>query len=231
MILFIITDSPANANGAGFYHTRLRLEQLAGDVCLELRYNQLSRELLNAVRPWAICHSGGGAIFSEYDILRHEPYRWVITEYDAPQIGFCGGHQLIALQFGATVDHIGPVRDDEVDANPGYHAGLFKEWGVYPVRIVRADPLFDGLGGTIRVQEYHMDEVKELGPELTLLASSARCRVQAFKHRRKPIYGTQFHPEQSPDSYPDGVQLLRNFFRIARAYADGRGTGASAGGT
>ena len=98
---------------------------------------------------------------------------------------------------------------------------MSKEWGVYPVRIVRADPLFDELGEVIRVQEYHMDEVKTLGPELLLLASSARCQVQAFKHCTKPIYGTQFHPEQSPESYPDGKQVLKNFFRIAREYQRG----------
>ncbi len=217
MIIFIITDSPANAHSSGYYDTKRTLEELSGDVCLLVRYNQLSEELLARVQPWAICHSGGGAIFSEYDILQHPVYRRVITEYDVAQIGFCGGHQLMALHFGSTVDHIGPVGDDEPDAS-NYHPGMFKEWGIYPVRLVQPDPLFDGLGPVIRVQEYHMDEVKELGPELQLLASSARCRVQAFKHRSRPIYGTQFHPERSPEAYPDGTQILKNFFCVAKAY-------------
>lgn len=216
MILFIITDSPANARGGGFWGTKHTLEDLAGDLCVVLRYNQLSRDLLERLRPWAICHSGGSAVYSEYDILQHPPYRWVVTEYDAPQIGFCGGHQLIAHQFGSTLDRMGPAREDEPDLSPGYHAGLYKEWGIFPVRVVRPDPLFEGLGDVIRVQEYHVDEVKNLGPDLVLLASSARCRVQAFKHRGKPIYGTQFHPEQSPESYPDGRRVLTNFFGIAR---------------
>jgi len=215
MILYIITDSPANARGTGFYSTKLVLEDLSGDVCLTVRYDQLSRELLADLHPWAICHSGGGAEFSEYDILQHPVYRWLVTEYDVPQIGFCGGHQLIALQFGAVVDHIGPLGADEPDPS-GYHPGMSKEWGMYPVRIVVADPLFDNLGEVIRVQEYHMDEVKVLAPELQLLASSARCHVQAFKHRTRMIYGTQFHPEQANEVYPDGKQVLLNFFRIAR---------------
>ncbi len=228
MILFIITDNPANSRGGGFWVAKHTLEDLAGDLCVVVRYNQVTPELLAALKPWAICHSGGGAVYSEYDVLQHAPYRWLATEYDAPQIGFCGGHQILAHFFGSTLDHMGPVREDEPDLNPGYHAGLFKEWGVLPVRIVRQDPLFDGLGEVIRVQEYHMDEVKELGPDLELLASSARCRVQAFKHRAKPIYGTQFHPEQSPDTYPDGRRLLQNFFRFARAYPMAK-TGGEAG--
>ncbi len=219
MILYIITDSPANARGASFWTHKHVLEELADDACVVLRYNQLSRELLDRVGPWAICHSGGGAVFSEYDVLQHPEYRRVVTEHDAPQIGFCGGHQLIARHFGSTVSPMGPLREDEADHNPAYHAGLYKESGVYPVRIAVPDPLFDGLGDVIRVHQSHKDEVKELGPDLLLLASSARCRVQAFKHRTKPIYGTQFHPEQSPEAYPDGRRVLANFFRLARPRA------------
>jgi GMP synthase (glutamine-hydrolysing) len=113
---------------------------------------------------------------------------------------------------------MGPVTDDEPDHNPGYHPGLYKEWGMYPVRIVADDPLFAGLGPVIRVPEYHMDEVKVLAPELVLLASSARCRVQAYRHRDKPLYGTQFHPEKTEEAYPDGKRVLENFFGIAREY-------------
>ncbi len=132
MILFIITDSPANARGGGFWTMKHTLEDLAGDVCVPLRYDQLTRERVAALKPWAICHSGGSAIFSEYDILQHPLYRWLVTAYDAPQIGFCGGHQLIAALFGGTLAHMGRVKPGEADHNPGYHAGFFKEWGVYP---------------------------------------------------------------------------------------------------
>ena len=89
---------------------------------------------------------------------------------------------------------------------------------MYAVRIVQRDPLFDGLGEVIRVQEHHMDEVKELAGDLRLLASSEDCRVQAFVHRLRPVYGVQFHPEAASESYPDGFQVLRNFFCLARRY-------------
>jgi len=71
----------------------------------------------------------------------------------------------------------------------------------------------------LRVPEYHMDEVKELPDCLRLLASTKDCRVQAYVHVSKPIYGTQFHPEQAMESYPDGFQVLRNFFALARRHA------------
>ena len=219
MIVYIITDKGDTARrGGGFQGHKVTLEDLSGDVCLVLHYTQVSLSLLSELRPWAVCHSGGGTEYKEYDILQHRDYQRVIREWDGAQIGFCGGHQIVAHAFGGALGHMGKVSRAEADHNPAYHAGFYKEWGVYPVAIVRRDPIFRGLGRTLRVQEYHMDEVKRLGRELVLLASSARCRVQAFKHRSKPVYGTQFHPEQSPDRYPDGKRLLTNFFEIAREY-------------
>ena len=223
MILFVVTETEEKyRGGAGSHGVKMKLEDRARDRCLVLHYRQLSRKLLGEVRPWAICHSGTGTPFEDYDVLEHRGYRWAIRSFDCAQIGFCGGHQIIAAQFGSDVAPMRPVGADEPDLNPAYHPGHFKQWGVYPVRIVRRDPLFRGLGETIRVQEYHRSEVKRLGRDLVLLASSTDCRVQAFVHRSRPVYGTQFHPEASPESYPDGLKILSNFFRIARAYAKAR---------
>ncbi len=123
-----------------------------------------------------------------------------------------------AHKFGSTLGHIRTLREGDADHNPGYHPGQFKEWGVYPVRIVKRDSLFDGFDKVVKVQEFHMDEVKEPGAELELPASSDNCRAQAFKHRSKPVYGTQFHPEQASANYPDGFQILKNYFSIAHAF-------------
>ncbi len=222
MIVYVITDKGETARrGGGFQNHKVTLEDLSGDVCLVLHYTQARLSLLADLRPWAVCHSGGGAEYKDYDVLRRRNYQRVIREWQGAQIGFCGGHQIVAHSFGSTLGHMGKVKSREADHNPGYHAGLYKEWGVYPITVVRSDPIFNGLGKTLRMQEYHMDEVKRLGRDLVLLASSARCRVQVFKHRAKPIYGTQFHPEQSPESSPDGRKLLENFFRIAREYPSG----------
>ena len=40
----------------------------------------------------------------------------------------------------------------------------------------------------------------------------------------KPIYGTQFHSEMSPEAFPDGRKVLQNFFRIARDYGRIKGS-------
>jgi len=218
MIIYVVTDSEKNAKSGGFYTHKFILEEQSGTICLIVRYDQLTLKLLQKLKPLAVCHSGGGACYDEYDVLAHAAYREAVTKWDGPQIGFCGGHQILAHMFGSTLGPMRSLQGNDADHNPGYHPGHFKEWGVYPVRILKPDPLFAGFDKIVRVQEYHMEEVKELGAELELLASSDDCRVQAFKHRNKIIYGTQFHPEQASANYPDGFRILNNFFELARNF-------------
>lgn len=216
VIVFVVTDSPENARDPHFFRLGTDLVARADDVCLIVPYYRVTLDLLRRVEPWAVFHSGCSAEFHTYDVLTHPGYREATMGWGGPQMGFCGGFQILASFFGSTLRHMGPVRDGEADHNPSYHPGLFKEWGVYPVLVLVPDPIFEGLGEVIRVQEFHMDEVEDLGSDLELLASSDRCRVQAFRHRSRPIYGTQFHPEQSPPEYPDGFRVLDNFIGLAR---------------
>ena len=223
MIWFIVTDSLENyrQHAGAFCHHKFALERLARDCCLILHYKQVNRRLLAETHPWAICHSGGSALYDTYDVLEHKAYGECVTRWDIPQIGFCGGCQVLAVKLGGTIGPMRALCDGEADHNPAYMPGQLKEWGVYPVRVVQRDSLFRGLGNPIRVQEYHSWEIKDMGPELELLATSDTCRVQAFVQRGRPVYGTQFHPEQSPEAYPDGSGLLLNFFRLARKLRTG----------
>lgn len=219
MIWYVVTDSEENyRRSSAFYYHKFVLERIAEDCCLILHYKQVNYKLFSEHRPWVICHSGGSSMYDDYDVLQTEDYCSSITQWDVPQIGFCGGHQIISVQFGSKIGPMRLLKQDEPDLNPGYCPGQYKEWGVYPVSIVQNDPLFEGLGPVIKVQEYHSWEVKELGSELVLLASSDGCKVQAFVHSKKPVYGVQFHPEQSSDHYPDGFRILQNFFHIARKH-------------
>lgn len=218
MVFYVVTDTARQyRKGTAWLRIKHVLERHSRDLCLVLHYKSVHPGLLDELRPWAVCHSGGSTLYEHYDVLQTADYRRLVTDYDAAQIGFCGGHQLLASILGGRIGPMRRLRKGEPDLS-GYLPGQFKEWGRYCVRILRPDPLFRGLGKTLRVQQYHAWEVKSLGPNLRLLASSSTCRVQAFVHRRRPVYGVQFHPEQSTRQYPDGFQVLRNFFRLARAY-------------
>lgn len=217
MILFVVTDALARYRESNAWHqTRNTLEDVAQDVCLMMHYRQVNLEILRHLAPWAVCYSGGNTPYEDYDILTNTAWLQVLREWDGPQIGFCRGSQVLAHAFGC---RIGPIRRLEPhEPDPAVYApGYFKEWGFCPVEISHNDPLFDGCPATIRVQEAHFWEVKELTPDLVLLARSRDCGIQAYRHRHKTLYGVQFHPEQSSVAYPDGTRILANFFRLARA--------------
>lgn len=39
--------------------------------------------------------------------------------------------------------------------------------------------------------------------------------MEAIRHKEKPLYGTQFHPERYDQDHRDGETLLLNFLRVA----------------
>ncbi|MEM2936517.1 MAG: hypothetical protein QW231_05010 [Candidatus Bathyarchaeia archaeon] len=42
--------------------------------------------------------------------------------------------------------------------------------------------------------------------------------IQAVKHKKRPLYGVQFHPQIYTEEHPDGKKILENFFRIAQRW-------------
>ena len=99
-----------------------------------------------------------------------------------PAFASCWGFQGMAVAMGGRVVH------DPDQA----------EVGTLELRLTsagRTDPLFGPLGDRFRAQLGHEDSVIELPARTTLLASSARVDIQAYRFDDAPIYCTQFHPE------------------------------------
>jgi GMP synthase-like glutamine amidotransferase len=192
-------------------NTKTRAEELSGLPCLVIHYTQLAKANLDSSQVKAIMINNPVRLIPEYT----EPLYAFIRATDIPTIGFCGGHHQVYLAFGGMCDNMRRLKPGESDPNPSYYPGWFKEWGFTKVRIVKRDPLFDGLRDQIVVMEQHVSEASKLPSEFDLLASTDECRVQAIKHKIKILYGTQFHPEAYDDDHLDGKKIWKNFFRIA----------------
>ncbi|MHB1684953.1 MAG: glutamine amidotransferase-related protein [Bacilli bacterium] len=225
MILYLVTQAWEQfSDYKKQVETRTSLEECAEDYCDIVHYSQVTPELLQTLRPWAVCHSGG----RHAGAVEQEGYRWCVTEYPVAQIGFCAGHQLSAKVFGSEIGPMRKQRPDGQDLNPlrfseeypDDYPEDYKEEGVFQVKIQAQDSLFEGLDDSITVWQNHRYHIIDLSPQLRPIASSANCAIEAWVHRSKPFYGVQFHPEVRLAEHPDGFRLLTNFFRIARSAAD-----------
>jgi len=125
-------------------------------------------------------------------VEHHQPYFQWIRSVRIPVLGICAGHHIIGRLFQARL-----IRDRE------------KEVGDYTVTVEVGDPLFQGMENPLTVRQDHHDSITLPGG-FVRLARSGRCRVQAMRHRHRPIYSTQFHPEVL------NPQMIRNFVKITR---------------
>jgi GMP synthase (glutamine-hydrolysing) len=215
---------------------KLKLEEISGQPCLVQRYTEVTQQQLQELGIEALLFSGNGTDWVHYDKVELAKLFNIVRQATWPILGFCGGHQIAAMAHGATVAPMRRLRPGEPDVTTLSRPGYLKEWGFMPVDVVKADPIFDGLGKSPVFLQVHYCEVKELPPGFEVLASSKECPIQAMKQIDKPVYGVQFHPEAYTDRpydrrnslvnlvYPeghaaaqtDGRTLLTNFFRIAR---------------
>ena len=78
------------------------------------------------------------------------------------------------------------------------------------------DDLFHGVPESTTVWMSHGDQVQDAGADFLPLAETATCPVAAVRHRNRPVFGLQFHPEVAHTPY--GALILGNFLdRICRS--------------
>lgn len=131
-------------------------------------------------------------------ITLHRVIRYAVKQ-NIPMIGVCLGHEGIGTFFGSKL-----------------MTARVKVDGVYKMNVRVRDPIFNGLPDAFLVRELHEASIT-VPDEFELLASSNRCRNMAMRHKDKPIYGLQFHPE----FLPLHGNILKNFINIASTYDHG----------
>jgi len=121
----------------------------------------------------------------------------IIRESTVPLLGVCLGHQAIAVAFGGEVSHSpsGPVHGKTALI---HHNG--KE-------------IFKGLPEPLVGGRYHSLAISKLPLDLNVTARTDDGIIMGVKHKHRPIFGLQFHPESVLT--PEGLKIVENFLRMA----------------
>jgi GMP synthase (glutamine-hydrolysing) len=180
-------------------------------------FSKITPQFVAATGTSAIILGGQGTSWEQYPPGSLSRIQETIRSSGLPILGICGGHQLVALAFGGTVDRIKRLRP-----GAGYD-GCYREEGFVSVDIIKDDLVVGKAGTKIVVAEAHYDEIKSVPTEFSILASNSTSPVQAMRHNRLPIWGVQFHPEKSDAAHGDGRAILQRFleFPLGRAIANG----------
>ncbi len=133
----------------------------------------------------------GGVI--PYRNLREtlKQYRCFLYNSDKPLLAVCLGLKIMAHCYG--------VRFRRLE-KPEVGPTLIRFHKSYPLAPSRSEVL---------VYQDHIFELLDLPEFLENYGSSENCRIQAVKHRWKPQFGVQFHPERNDGN--EGHLILENF--------------------
>jgi anthranilate synthase component 2 len=124
----------------------------------------------------------------------------IIRGSSVPLLGVCLGHQAIAVAFGGEVSHSpsGPLHGKTAEI---YHDGS----GIY-----------QGLPNPVIGGRYHSLAIIKLPRELEVTARTKDDIIMGVKHRKRPIFGLQFHPESVLT--PEGLKIVENFLKLASKF-------------
>ena len=172
-------------------------------------FKDVSPEFVRALKPSHIILSGQSHPWDKYEARDLASVFYVIREARQPILGVCGGHQQIALAFGARVDLIERLAPGE-----GYE-GALRERGFCSVDLEgETNSIFENLPGKLTVWESHCDEVKDLPNDFTRTATNDVSAIQAMQHTSLPLFGVQFHPELFDEEHLHGRTILENFLKL-----------------
>jgi para-aminobenzoate synthetase len=133
------------------------------------------------------------------------PRRWhdfcvcddILRYSEIPVLGICLGHQ-----------GLGNVLEGDVRSAPEAMHGRLSR--IYH----EASGLFDGIDQGFPVVRYHSLAITGMGPDGNVCAWADDGVVMGIEHRRRPLWGVQFHPESIATEH--GAKLVENFYALAR---------------
>ncbi len=143
------------------------------------------------------------------------PQRWhdfcvcndILRYSEIPVLGICLGHQGLGHLLAGKVGSAPEAMHGRLSRI--HHGG---------------DGLFEGIPQGFPVVRYHSLAITDMGPDGNVTAWADDGVVMGIEHRRRPMWGVQFHPESIATEH--GAKLVENFYDLARRLKTPRWRGA-----
>ena len=170
----------------------------------------ITKDAFDEFRPedWShidgIILSPGPGTPYEQPLLSHQA---ITRNPHLPILGVCLGHQLLAINYGATVDKApNPIHGQDHLITLESHATISSN-----------SLIFQGLPEAFRAVRYHSLAVYDLPQSLQVTARSLDDGVvQALQHSKNPHFGVQFHPESIGTEC--GMAIVENFCLVVQKH-------------
>lgn len=128
----------------------------------------------------------------------------VLRQTNKPLLGVCLGHQGLGYAYGAQVMRAPDIMHGRV--SPIFHNN---------------SALFKGIPQSFLGVRYHSLIVNDVLPDcLQKIAWTDDGIIMGLRHKDKPLWGVQFHPESICTQY--GYELLKNFVELSTSQGAGR---------
>ncbi len=146
---------------------------------------------MEELKPVGIILSGGPASVLDADAPRCDAG---IFGMGVPVLGICYGMQLMAVLLGGRVS-----RPDQ------------REYGRTQVAMDIREGLLENVSAASSCWLSHTYQVTRMPEGFAAIAHSDNCPIAAMEHKRKRLYGVQFHPEVTHTQ--EGSAILSNFLK------------------
>ena len=176
----------------GSQYTQLIARRIRGlNVYSEVLPFSTSNEIIREKSAKGIILSGGPSSVKDKNAPTLDKK---VFDLGIPILGICYGMQLIADQFGGNVQ-----------------PSSTREYGAATLEINDPSKLFHDIPKEINIWMSHSDSVGKIPSGFKGLGCTSSCKIAAFEHTEKSIYGIQFHPEVSHTDY--GKDIIQNFIK------------------
>lgn len=164
------------------------VKEISNEEIIVKRNDKISLKKIKKLNPRCIILSPGPKHPKDSGICLD-----ILNSLKVPILGICLGHQAMGLVNGGKIKKLKTPK----------HGKISK------IKVLNDSKIFKSLPHEFEVMRYHSLHVSDLPKDFIATAKSEDGVIMAMEHKKKPLFGIQFHPESYFTEY--GLVIIENF--------------------